>query len=755
MPEIIEKETGGPDGHQKAPFFKRLSKKTIFIAAGIASLFLIIAITILLSTAPPDTKNPGEPGTQEKKSQTLSPKEQEQAKKEILASLGSVSNTLVYGAWREQKSVITSVDLVSSTATEIATLPFTVKNINVLSPQQLIYIDQTDTNDHGKQIAVYQIKEKRVGTTIKASPGFGIDDFVLSPNKEYIAIWEVSLAPGTTALQGGRSRVYGVKLSQPTLKHLLYDEVANSPIHYPRAVLDNGRVFTDTFQPNDPAGGAGWSYGMSVADYNGSNKKDIESMPNGTYGTQPSLSPDGRFMVFAGYDGSRGDGKASPNGFRQALLTPTTVELLDTQTLTRRKLGNLPTADIYTSAEWGANAQEVIIFVISKKEGRTGLYTYDLSKQSLSLLNLPEDENTTYSLVTKLSQNNMLIATVDESGSSLGNLGDEYLPSLTRMYYYDSSTNHAVNIPTQDTYHQYIGMLPAKYFQQVLGMKAYAQGGNPEQPNVTVIDLYSDKPTQENLQLKTFLLKPELQEKREEQQSKPKATPTPRVLPTRRPFTLPKTINCRDLAREQCGNGWNRGDCIDKTRKRLKAEGKCNQSPLYLYGTEGQKVKVEVLTTVYNDNPRYNLGYDVTLLEDGRMSIGKSTYDAINYDYTSNLRKLNPPTRGTIAKNSEIESVLRSYAKKLGLNEKETADLVRVGKEKIASPYVFISFFDQKISEAILPLSFSPKPDNYLNVVFYFKQLENQPNYTPQEPVFGKPLIRTGFTAVEVSEIIE
>jgi hypothetical protein len=760
MPEIITKENDNPPVGAKTPLIKKFSKKTILIAAGVLSMLFVVTLVLLLSNNSITGTN-DDPNQQNSKSQSQNSQVSEQDRKKVLESISSVSNTLVYGTWREQKSIITSIDLLTSTSTELAVLPSSIKNINVLTPQQLIYIDQTDDNDHGKQIAVYQIRDKKIGTTIKASPGFGIDDFILSPNKEYMAIWEVSMKPGTNVLQGGRSRVYGVRLSQPGIKHLLFDEAANGPVHYPRAVLDNGRVFADRFQPNDPAGGAGWSYGMSVADYNGANKREVTSMQNGTYGTQPSLSPDGRHLVFAGYDGSQGDGKKITNGFRQSLLTPTTVELLDTETLERRRLPKLSNADIYTSAEWGASSNEILVFVISKKENVTGLYAYDISKQTLSLVNIPDSNDTTYSLVAKLSANKMIIGKAEDSASSLGNLGDEYMQSLTKIYYYDASTNHAVEIPMQDVYAQYITTLPSKYFERVLGMKAHAQGGNPEQPNVTVIDLYSDKPSKENLQLKTFLLKPSLNIKREEQQTKPIPTPTPTIpkgttpFPTRRPFVIPKTINCRDLAKEQCGKSWMARDCVERRRKQLKAEGKCNQSPLYLYGTEGTNVKVEVLTTVYNDNPLYGTGYSVTLLENGSMLIGGKSYQAINYDYQSNLRKLTAPTRGTIAKRKDLEKVLKEYAGKLGLNEKETADLVKVGKEKTASPYVFISFFDQQTSERILPLSFAPKPDNYLNVVFYFKQISEAPNYSPEKPAFPTPINRSGFTAVEVSEIIE
>ena len=56
-------------------------------------------------------------------------------------------------------------------------------------------------------------------------------------------------------LRGGESHVDIVDLTQPTLVNQLYDETPTLtvPIHYPRAVLNDGTVFTDEMIPNDPS----------------------------------------------------------------------------------------------------------------------------------------------------------------------------------------------------------------------------------------------------------------------------------------------------------------------------------------------------------------------------------------------------------------------------------------------------------------------------------------------------------------------
>src|SRR5690606_38285587 len=101
---------------------------------------------------------------------------------------------------------------------------------------------------------------------------FGSDDYAISPNKRYIATWEVQVNGETNTLLNGKSRVHSIDISAPSSKHLIYDEVPTefTPVHYPTAVLDDGTVFMDSFLPN---AGAGWAYGMAVSNFNGTNKK--------------------------------------------------------------------------------------------------------------------------------------------------------------------------------------------------------------------------------------------------------------------------------------------------------------------------------------------------------------------------------------------------------------------------------------------------------------------------------------------------
>lgn len=129
-----------------------------------------------------------------------------------------------------------TIDLSNGKYQTIAALPIDIKKITIASPDTLIYINQTNNKDHGKQIAVYSLTQNKATTTVQADPEFGIDDYVASPDKKYLALWEVSFANNSGVLSGGRSRVYTVDLANPSVKNLVYDEVASGkPVHYPQS----------------------------------------------------------------------------------------------------------------------------------------------------------------------------------------------------------------------------------------------------------------------------------------------------------------------------------------------------------------------------------------------------------------------------------------------------------------------------------------------------------------------------------------
>lgn len=485
---------------------KQLNNKKLLMIGG-ALLFLLIFIPVfVLIAASGKTKS-------SVRTPTPTPAEQQVTKKQSPSPTQKpkqASQVLVYGAWTSQSSVIKAVNLTTSQTTTIATLPLSIKKITVLSPDTLLYIDQTDTNDHGQRISIYNTQEKQIVTSIPVADGFGIDDYILSPNKKYLAIWEVQFAQNAQTLQGGKSRVYAVNLDQPSVVNLLYDETVTQtiPVHVPSAIFNDGTVFTDQFIPNDTKGATGWAYGMSTVDFDGTNKQDIDSMQNGTYGSQPTPSADGKFLLFAGYDGKNGDGKKVVNGYRQAILTPNTVELLDTKTLKRYSLPNLPDTNTYSDVTWDIQTGNIIFTVLSPDATKTGVFSYDPEKLTIQQIPLPTVSGSAYGYISQLTADKTLIGTQSTDASNLGNLGETYAYAYTQVAVEDKNGLLSY-LSVEDPFIQYITILPGNYFTPVLGDETSASGSS--QPAISYAVLQGNNTPQDTSFLKSTLASRRLQ----------------------------------------------------------------------------------------------------------------------------------------------------------------------------------------------------------------------------------------------------
>lgn len=705
-----------------ASFTKR---EKILLAVVTSALFLItILLFVVLGGKPLGEKKLAE--TDEKKISTSTIGSKEESNNDNLPSKKQYPYAIVYGLWSGNNSVVKAVDLASGKTHVLATLPSTVKKISVLSAKELLFINQLNDYDHGKQLVLYNISTKASEVIYTASEGFGIDDYVLSPDTKYIATWEVKFAPNSAILRGGYSRVFTLDREQSTAKHLIYDEQqqASLPIHYPRAITNTGEVFLDTFLPDS---GAGWAYGMSRSDFSGTKKEDISSMQGGTYGTQPSLSPNGNMLVFSGYDGTKGPGTEVKNGFRQSLLTPNTVEIYNTDTNTREKLSGLANTNIYMTANWDSMTGNIIFSVLSPNGNNDGLYIYDLNTHDIKKIVL--GRSNTMSFIGMIKKDTILVGSEDTAQSVLGNLGESYASPFTSFALLVNDMSLSVEIT--DSYMQYIALVPSVYvasLPEVLGTTTSAG-----------VTSFSD--ALKNLQLQTFYFKPTLAPGRVNQQSGGR---------------------CRDLSEAQCealGGVYGSKDdersiCHNNPAIR-KSEKICYDSPLYLYGKVGQKVQVQVNTLIYSSIPKSSGAYTVILKEAQKLEVEGKIYESIKYDYVSGISRVKPPLYGKIVSSDKVANTLQEYANALGLNVKESRDLISWGLSNLKTPYVFISFFDQKTSEMILPISFNPQPDSYLNIVFYMKGYETYPLVEPSLPVFPSRFIRKGLTAVEISGIVE
>lgn len=665
------------------------------------------------------------------------------------------SDMVVYGIWKDNKSVVKSYDIGSKKEYILAELPFNIKKITVLSSSKLLLINDTNSKDHGKELAVFDMFSKSLTSLIKADEGFGIDDYKISSNKKYIVIWEVLFKPGSDFLIEGKSKVVAVDLTNPSIKNVVYDEnsTIEDPVHYPVGVTDTGKIFLDKFMPN--SGARPWAYGMSVSNFKGTDKKDIETMKNGTYASAPSLSPKGDFMVFSGFDGAEEEGKKIIDGMRRAVSARNTVELLNTENFERIRLDNFSNKNEYDFVNWESSG-DILVSIIPTKDSSNiiGKYIYGPQNKSLQKLNLNN-----FDYVSSVSDTMSLLGQAAISISAAGNLGDKYSTTYSSLYLNDNR-KEPVKLDISDSFIQYIASVPFNFFDN----------------NFSLTEVKKD-----TLQMYSFAIKPSLAPKREKQQTN---LPPKIDLPKDDTGKVPDNTDwCSDPKNKEnpfyeyqcegdpqgCTNRemkWIQDQCAKDPNYhpgyptcydyyRQNSQFNCMGTPLYLYGDSGTKVKVKVKTYVYNSVPLYSQnGYNVKLLDNGKVEVNGKTYESINYEISGN-KKITQPDYGLVSTKENLEKTIRLYAQKMGLNEKETNDLIDYGNENIKAPFVFVSFFDQNMSEQILPLEFNPKPDTYINIVFYFKEYQQKPAIKPEPPIFTAPLKRNGFTAVEISEVID
>ncbi len=622
-------------------------------------------------------------------------------------------------------SKVDAVDLSSGKIYSLASLSLKIKKVTAISSQSLIFINKTDDRDHGREVASYNFAAKITTPLFLADQDFGIDDYVISPSKRYVADWEVQAPSGGQGLIGGRSRVYAIDLRDPSRKNLIYDEAIQDgvPMHYPISVTDSGEVFLDGFIANSLGG---WANGMSYSNISGTQKQNISAMTAGTYSTQPVASFDGKYIAFAGYDGVRGTGTSSGE-FKQAILNPDTVEILDTSTKQRKKLPDLSNANRYTSVYWDKISNNIIFSMTSKDASQNGFYLYDLGGASYRKIGVGQDDT----VISTLSNAQFLTGKADTSDSTIGNLGGKYSSMLGSISVYDSPKNKNIPLAIGIPLIQYIGLLPSNYFSNSLVMGDLTSN--------------SSKTGNSQLQLDALALKPTLAPQREEQQSNKTSQPGP--------------TRCIDLATQLCNSlgiskvasdtRWSA--CYRSARASLKADGVCYDSPLYLYGEKGTRIDIKINTKITNSIPYSEGNYSVVLDNNGQFTIDGKNYSSIGFSYAPAI-EMPKLDYGRVSLSGNVGVVVEEYGKKLGLNKREINDL----KNSIggfSTPYVLVSFFNDNASKKILPISFSPAPDTYRNIVFYFRELDYPINI--KEPKFDAVAQRKGLTAVEVSHIID
>ena len=677
---------------QKLPIIETIKSRFTFIDPSknrigfFAFLFTVVALTGLIGFSAFNQNQEQKEKTEEKKTKesTFTP---------------IAPYTLVYGYWKDDQSIIESFDLSSGRQYQLAQLPPNIKKVTVLSPGRMIFINETDNSDHGKEISSYDLSSKLTTPIVAASQGFGIDDYVVSQNKRYMAIWEVSFLPSSEILLGGTSRIYTLDIQNPSKKNLLFEEISSVgvPVHYPLAITNSGQVFLDQMEPNS---GLQWARGMSVSNFDGSQKEDIASMNGGTFSTQPAISPDESQFAFGGHEGSAPSGAAR---FQTAILNPNTVETLDTNTKARFKIPGVLASSKYPYVDWDPATGNLIYKMISTDTANTGYHLYD-KKTSASYELIKTGNDQSMSVISTLDKNRILLAKRDISLSAFGNLGPKYGFAITGFYVKDDQKGSTEPLPISKNLVQFIAFLPSSYFDSIANLKTVVESERKQ------------------LQLETFTIKPSLAPTRLIQQS--------------------KSPGFKWLS----GPEMNMGD-LDLFNLAPMADCK---PAIYLYPQSTSSINVKIRSSIplINTDPAYKAsGWNVLASPSGEISSDGKRYDYIYYEAEVPDALLVKQKEGFVVKKDELSILLPRILPKLGLSEKETKEFSDYWNRALPySRYYFVGVIPQANIDKIFPFEISPRPQSIIRVTLYFETLDEKINVQP--PVITTPK-RDGFAVVE------
>lgn len=638
-------------------------------------------------------------------------------------SISYGNEMILYGYLRGNETIIEGFNLLNASTYEVATIPNGVKNISSISESELLFISNVDEGDLGDSLSTYSLSSKNLSSIYTPPDDFRIDLYTISPSKNLVAVWQVALDQQSGTLDGGKSQVVVIELlngqstSPPVI--LLDEKPNSSPISFPVAITDDGNVFVDKFLPN--SGISGWQKGLSAINYKTLQSRDIPSAIDGSYSSQPILSPDQKTIAFVGYDGSKGDGKKVSSGVKLAQATSNTINLVNTQTL-ENTVAVISENLFFDNLNYSQDGNK--LFYTSYEKGGKKLNNYSLLTQAVESSEYLKDPSMG---ILGATNESAIIGLPIKDAISIGSLGKIYAPSIQEFTNYKISGNISTILPVLQQRVQFIELLPSRYLK-----------------NLATID----DNNRLNLQLDTFTIRPQLVEKRTSQIVKNPAT-TP-------PDKFSGTPDCDDpkwyYTDEQIAK--NDLTMVGDYNAYTRWHNSCLGSPLYVYGQKGQTIEISINTRTYNSVPFFNSSLKIEVGDNDTMIVEGKPYDKISYDYIGS-KPYKRPSTGRIIERERLAQNIIDIGEKLGLTKKEIDDLI----DEMPQPKtdkIFVSFLSQHESKQILPLIFNIKPDTYINYIFYIEELNsNSMKIATNDLNFPKIPERKGLTVVETSFIAE
>lgn len=685
----------------------------------LAGLLILAGISVFLVVLPQRGGLPGDgDGGDAGVIVTPTPSDME---RELLPSDATV--TLVYGTFSADKAVIYAINDDGINNIPIAAIPVDSKYVRLVAegggvPDLLYYIGETDEFDRGKKLVQHRISTQAVGGVAEADADWFIDDYRVSPDGSWIAWWEIKPDPGHEREHTlFASRVFVAPVADPSSKRLVVNEHSTGTfIHLPRFFDGGNNLYLDRFKPSE------YAFYLGLYKYipTSGSIVPVAGMEKDSYNSNPVVSPDGGRIAFTVFN-SNATVKLTPGtteSTRETAINRNMIVVLELNSGIRTAAldpvaSNPASPTQYGKLSWSGDGEELAFEQFKLERNTSGEYkpvSQGLYKVRLAdgiVQQVVENHGGTrdfgvigFSFEDEVDQRSLLYYTKTDRKGSLG-------PEITLIPQLYFATSVASGGERE------LPILP-------LGMMQYIgftqkPRGNPLGVGVPDSDILRPGDDALSLQLGSFDFRPVV-----------------------RPGSNP---------RSDCENQWE-----EVGYPSFEA---CEMCPVYFYPEEETAVNVRVGDTpVFNSNIEYSNGWNIianpggTIREQrGNQSKQEELYQSLKFDYSSPLPPA--PDYGWVVSEKEAVEQLVEYAQRLGLNERELAELSEFWQKSLPySPFYHISHFTEENAKKVLPLKFNPEPDTFINIVFYVRALAAP--ISVAEPEIA-PVHRDGFTIVSWS----
>ncbi|MCX6809523.1 MAG: hypothetical protein NTZ65_02110 [Candidatus Berkelbacteria bacterium] len=227
------------------------------------------------------------------------------------------------GFWEKAKflvgkdsSIVATADSaqgVDQSSVPIVKIPASAKRVSFLDSTHLVYLNKTDGKDHAQEFISYNLTTDKTDILYSAKDGFGIDEYVLSPDNTLAALWEVKMpiSGDLSQLLGGESKITQIDLktkqwqtilgpqktdNSKTAEDLVQAQFNLDPsvfVQYPLFYDASNRLWLDTFGPN----GGYWGNGIYTISQQDKKLTAYASLPAGSYSSDPVISKGGKYVL--------------------------------------------------------------------------------------------------------------------------------------------------------------------------------------------------------------------------------------------------------------------------------------------------------------------------------------------------------------------------------------------------------------------------------------------------------------------------